>query len=94
MLKLSLAGVLALAVALGSAAMAQQDTNGTTTTGIAKPPPGMVPPQPHKLDRNNPSSPGSNIPTLPQVALHPDATIGSGVPLAGPGGTSRNPTGD
>jgi hypothetical protein len=96
-----LAYVIAAAVgasALGSTAMAQTElNNGTTTTqptGISKPPPGTSPTQPKRLDRTNSSVLGNNTPTLPQIALHPTATIGSSIPIAGPGGTSSNPTGN
>jgi hypothetical protein len=90
-----------LALALGGAAMAQTSSanlsSGTTTqnkTGIAKPPPGTVPPSPRRINRMSGSQLGNNTPTLPQIALRPSATIGSPVPIAGPGGTSRNPTGN
>ncbi|WP_297491876.1 hypothetical protein [Acidocella sp.] len=66
----------------------------TKSTGLAKPPPGTTAPQPRRLDHSNASVQGNNTPTLPQIALHPQATIGSPVPIAGPGGTSRSPTGD
>lgn len=86
----------ALLAPLGAAA---QPVTGTTTTGteksaIAKPPPGTAPPQAKRLPTDNASTPGNNTPTLPQIALHPSATIGSPVPIAGPGGTSRSPTGN
>lgn len=86
-----------LAVALGGSALAQTVTSGTTTsnnTGIANPPPGTAAPQPKRLTHSNASVLGNNTPTLPQIALHPTATIGSPVPIAGPGGTTRNETGD
>jgi hypothetical protein len=90
----------ALALALGSilplsSALAQ--TSGTTTqqpTGISKPPPGTSPAGPKRLDQSNSSVLGNNTPTLPQIALHPTATVGSPIPIAGPGGTTRNATGD
>ena len=88
----------ALAVALGgTGALAQTVSNGTTTTqqtGISKPPPGTAPQSPKRLDQSNASVLGNNTPTLPQIALHPTATVGSPVPIAGPGGTTRNATGD
>lgn len=91
-----------VAAALGGAAMAQTSattnsgttTHGTSSTGIATPPPGTSAPLPKRLDHSNASVLGNNTPTLPQIALHPTATIGSPVPVAGPGGTSSNPTGD
>src|ERR1700727_3153748 len=93
----------ALAIALGSMlpagnALAQTPvSSGTATTqqtGISKPPPGTAPPGPKRLDRSHGSVQGNNTATLPQIALHPTATIGSPVPIAGPGGTTRNATGD
>jgi hypothetical protein len=91
----------ALAIALGSvaplsSALAQTSVGGTTTqqTGISKPPPGTAPAGPKRLDQSNASVLGNNTPTLPQIALHPTATVGSPVPIAGPGGTTRNATGD
>ena len=92
-----------LAIAMGGmasgGAMAQTvstgtTTNGTTTTGIAKPPPGTTAPLPRRLNHSNASVLGNNTPTLPQIALHPGPTIGSPVPIAGPGGTSSSPTGN
>lgn len=92
-----------LALALGGTAAAQTATSsanlssGTTTqnrTGIAKPPPGTVAPSPRRINRTGGSQLGNNTPTLPQIALRPGATIGSPVPIAGPGGTARNPTGN
>jgi len=92
----------ALAIALGvlpaGGALAQTPvSSGTATTqqtGISKPPPGTTPPGPKRLNQSNASVLGNNTPTLPQIALHPTATIGSPVPIAGPGGTTRNATGD
>ncbi len=89
----------ALAIALGSllpAGSVLAQTSGTTTqqTGISKPPPGTAPPQTKRLDQSNASVLGNNTPTLPQIALHPTATVGSPVPIAGPGGTTRNATGN
>jgi hypothetical protein len=93
-----------VAVALGSAmggamcggAVAQTVTSNSTTTntGIAKPPPGTSAPLPKRLTHSNASVLGNNTPTLPQIALHPTATIGSPVPIAGPGGTTTSQTGD
>jgi hypothetical protein len=92
----------ALALALGSSILPlssalAQPVGGTTTqqpTGISKPPPGTSPAGPKRLDQSNSSILGNNTPTTPQIALHPTATIGSPVPIAGPGGTTRNATGD
>ncbi len=92
--------VYALAITLGASAggsaLAQNATSsGTTSTGIAKPPPGTAPPQPARIDHSHATTAplGNNTPTLPQIALHPGATIGSGTPVAGPGGSSSSPTG-
>jgi hypothetical protein len=99
--RMMLAGLLALA--MGGSALAQTASGNTSAnlssgvtkqTGIAKPPPGTVPPQPRRIDRLSGSRLGNNTPTLPQIALHPTATIGSPVPIAGPGGTTKFPTGN
>lgn len=101
MIRLPLACVLALAV--GSAALAQSTGDSATTsskattktkTGIAKPPAGTTAPAPEKFNPNDNSAIGANVPTLPQIALHPQATIGSGVPIAGPGGSTATPVGN
>lgn len=101
MIRVSL-GVI-LAMGLGSAALAQSTAPGPAEVtanpnssvvqpGIARPPAG------HAAQRSAKQRPGTspvlpNDPTLPQVALHPTATIGSPVPIAGPGGTTNSPTG-
>jgi hypothetical protein len=84
-----------LAIALGGTALAQTASSTTTQqTGISKPPPGTSPPSSRRINHSaNPSVLGNNTPTIPQIALHPTATIGSPVPIAGPGGTTRSPTG-
>jgi len=102
MIRLSLACMLALAV--GSAALAQSSdvagsasSSGSTRskTGLAKPPAGTTAQAPVKFNHNNDNTGiGANVPTLPQIALHPDATIGSGSPIAGPGGSSASPVGN
>jgi hypothetical protein len=79
--------------ALGGSAMAQSASSTTTKTGIAKPPPGYAPPQPRRLNSTTGGGTLANTPTLPQIALRPTATVGSPVPVAGPGGSSRTPTG-
>ncbi|MCB5945375.1 hypothetical protein [Acidocella sp. KAb 2-4] len=98
MTRLPLAFVLAMA--LSGAAVAQTQTTtgtattkGTQSTGIAKPPPGTTAPAPKKRNKDNYSNIGANVPTLPTVAQHPTGTIGSEVPIAGPGGTTQAPTG-
>ncbi len=69
-------------------------TGGTMkSTGIAKPPPGTAAPSPKRIDPINGPQLGNNTPTLPQIARHPMATIGSPTPIAGAGGTSKYPVG-
>ncbi len=101
MIRVSL-GVI-LAVGLGGTALAQSTATGSAEItanpnssvvqpGIARPPAG------HELQTPRKQRPGTspvlpNDPTLPQIALHPTATIGSPVPIAGPGGTTRSPVG-
>jgi hypothetical protein len=101
MKRVMLVGLLALA--WGGNALAQTGAGNTSAnlsggvtkqTGIAKPPRGVVPPQPRHTDRLSGPRLGNNTPTLPQIALHPTATIGSPVPIAGPGGSSKFPTGN
>lgn len=92
----------AFVLAFSSAAFAQNattatgsaTTKGTEQTGIAKPPAGTLPPQPKKRNPNDYSNIGANIPTLPTIAQHPTATIGSGVELSGPGGTTHSAVGN
>ena len=94
-----------LALGMGSVALAQNATtngatatataqqNGTTQTGVAKPPQGTVAPAPHKTNPADNSAIGANVPTLPQIALHPTGTVGSTTAIAGPGGTTRSAVG-
>ncbi len=81
-------------------ALAQSDAGGNAgpadpnssvvTPGVAKPPPGAPKPPPKvKRQPNGSSAVWANQPTLPQIALHPQPTIGSPIPIAGPGGTTR-----
>ncbi len=35
---------------------------------------------------------GVNLPLTPELAMHPQGTIGSGTPVAGPGGTAAGST--
>ena len=91
----------AFVLAMSSVAFAQTFTNatgsattkGTEQTGIAKPPAGTLPPQPKKRNPADYSNIGANVPTLPTIAQHPTATIGSEVQIVGPGGTSQSPVG-
>lgn len=94
--RIILAGL--LAVALGGSAMAQTTagtaSNNTTTNNkvnLAKPPPGTAPPSTKKPRTK--SNNLNNTPLTPQIAIQPGPTIGSPVPINGPGGTSTNPTG-
>ncbi len=93
-----------LAVGLGSAALAQSSATGSTELtndpnssvvqpGIAKPPSDAPKPAHVKRQPTGSSAVWANQPTLPQIALHPTATIGSPVPIAGPGGTTKAVTG-
>jgi hypothetical protein len=104
MIRVSL-GVI-LAMGLGGAALAQSTATGSATLtndpnesvvqpGIAKPPV-SAPAKPAHIKRQATGSSAiwANQPTLPQVALHPTATIGSPVPIAGPGGTTKSVTGE
>jgi hypothetical protein len=105
--RILLAGV--LAVALGGGAMAQTSTDSSTSTsgtsssastsnstsgnkvGLAKPPAGTSPPS-TKKPRGS-TNLLNNTPLTPQIAIQPGPTVGSPVPISGPGGTSPNPTG-
>jgi hypothetical protein len=83
---------LAQSTASGSAAVQANPNSSVVQPGIAKPPAGHPAPAPQK-QRPGTSPALPNNPTLPQLALHPTATIGSPVPIAGPGGTTKSPTG-
>ncbi|WP_297370615.1 hypothetical protein [Acidocella sp.] len=95
---LHLAACLAFTLCAGSVlaqTSPQTSTSGTVShnTGVAKPPANAPLPKPKpKHDKN--SGIGVNVPTTPQIALHPQATIGSNVPMAGPGGTTATGTGN
>jgi hypothetical protein len=100
MTRLPLACVLALALAAAASAQTTSNAsaNAETTkkgeqTGIAKPPPGTLPPQHFKRNPADFSNLGGNVPTLPTIAQHPTATIGSPVEISGPGGTTQSPVG-
>lgn len=103
MIRVSLGVILAMGV--GGAALAQSSASGAISItndpnssvvqpGIAKPPTG-APAQPAHVKRQATGSTAvwANQPTLPQIALHPTATIGSPVPIAGAGGTTKAVTG-
>lgn len=101
-IRFGLAGaVLALALASGQAAMAQTSNAGpdnpnssVVTPGVAKPPASAPKPKGKtKAQPTGSTAVWANQPTLPQVALHPTATIGSPVPIAGQGGTTKAITG-
>ncbi len=102
MIRVSL-GVI-LAAGLGGVALAQSAPPGSTGAadnpnasvvqpGIAVPPGSVSKPAHVKRQPTGSSAIWANQPTLPQVALHPTATIGSPVPIAGPGGTTKAVTG-
>lgn len=88
-----------LAVAAGGAAAAQTgaQTAASGSSGaaannsvtLAKPPQGTAPPA-TKRPRGS-TNLLNNTPLTPQIALHPTPTIGSGVSIAGPGGTTTTP---
>ncbi len=80
-------------VSAGAGSSANLSSSTTKKTGIAKPPPGTAAPSPKRIDPINGPQLGNNTPTLPQIARHPTATIGSPVPIAGAGGTSKYPVG-
>ena len=91
-----------LACAVGGAAFAQTASGSAQVTanpnssvvqpGVAKPPAGTAAPK-SKKHRAETKPVLPNDPTLPQIALHPTATIGSPVPVAGAGGTTKAATG-
>ncbi|GAN78923.1 hypothetical protein [Acidocella aminolytica] len=93
---------LALAVVLapGGMAWAQASVSGSTQItgnpngsvvqpGIAKPPSGHEEKTPSKKPAGR-SATLPNDPTLPQIAVQPSPTIGSGVPISGAGGTTKS----
>lgn len=103
MQRLGLAVVLALSAA--SAAMAQVSTSGNAQVnnnggpnssvvqpGLAKPPAGSVPAPAPKQQVGVPPNMANN-PTSAQIAVQPSAPVGSPVPIAGAGGTTKAPTG-
>lgn len=103
--RIFLAGL--LAVTLGGGAMAQTSTDSSTggtsssastsnstsgnKVGLAKPPAGTSPPS-TKKPRGS-TNLLNNTPLTPQIAIQPGPTVGSPVPISGPGGTSPNPPG-
>jgi hypothetical protein len=99
MTRLPLACVFVLAFSGAALAQTSATTSSATTTksgeqtGIAKPPAGTLPPQPFKRSDSDFSNLGGNVSTLPTIAQHPTATIGSPVVISGPGGTSQSPVG-
>ncbi|MDR3506197.1 MAG: hypothetical protein P4L52_08120 [Acidocella sp.] len=100
MTRLPLACVFVLALSGAAFAQTSATTTGSATTtksggqtGIAKPPAGTLPPQHFKRSDSDFSNLGGNVPTLPTIAQHPTATIGSPVEISGPGGTTQSPVG-
>ncbi|WP_298284891.1 hypothetical protein [Acidocella sp.] len=89
-----LAVCLAFTLCAGGA-LAQTSMSGTVShnSGVATPPANAPGPK-AKPKPDVHSGIGVNVPTTPQIALHPQATIGSNVPMAGPGGTTATGTGN
>lgn len=87
-LAMSLGGV-ALAQGTGAANVTDNPNNSVVQPGVAKPPANAPQPANVKPQPNGSSAVWANQPTLPQVALHPQATVGSTTPVAGPGGTTK-----
>lgn len=83
---------LAQGTAVGSAEMKTDPNSSVVQPGIAKPPAGYTV---YTVEKQllGISSGLPNNPTLPQIALHPTATIGSPVPIAGAGGTTKSAVG-
>jgi hypothetical protein len=63
---------------------------GTARSAIPGPPPRA----PARLNGMDKGPMGANVPTLPQIALHPTWTLGSGTPMAGPGGNTKSVVGN
>jgi hypothetical protein len=80
-----------LGLSLGSAALAQTTStySATGNKNLGKPLTTLGR-APVKLHKNDYSAIGANVPTTPQIALHPSATVGSGTPLVGPGGSAKS----
>lgn len=78
--------------ATGSAQITANPNSSVVQPGVAKPPAGTAEPKPNKK-RPGTNATLPNNPTLPQIALHPTGTIGSPVPIAGAGGTTKSATG-
>lgn len=81
----------------GSAQLSNSANNPNSSVvqpGIAKPPAGI--PSTTSSGKQQMGVPPNmaNNPTLPQVAMHPSATVGSPVPIAGPGGTTNSVAGN
>lgn len=101
-----LAVAMGLALSAGGMAFAQTSTTGNAQIsgdngpnssvvqpGLAKPPAGMAPITPPTQQPKGVPANMANNPTLPQAALQPSATVGSPVPIAGAGGTTKTVTG-
>ena len=78
--------------ASGSVQVPANPNGSVVQPGIAKPP-ATAPVKKSAKQRPGTSPALPNDPTLPQVALHPTGTIGSPVPIAGAGGTTKSATG-
>lgn len=98
MLSVSSVGVaVAQETATGNAQLSSSvnDPNSSVVQpGIAKPPAGTSPTAPAGKQQAGVPPNMANNPTLPQIAVHPSATVGSPVPIAGPGGTTSTIAGN
>lgn len=101
-----LAMAVVLALGAGGVALAQTNTTGNAQVskdggpnssvvqpGLAEPPAGAVPVTPPAKQQKGVPVNMANNPTLPQAALQPSPTVGSPVPVAGAGGTTKAVTG-
>ncbi|HQT46561.1 MAG: hypothetical protein B7X08_04635 [Acidocella sp. 20-63-7] len=83
-----------LGLSLGGAALAQTSppSQAYTSSGGNKPKSSLITEgeKATKTNKNDTSGTSANVPTVPQIALHPQAPIGSGTPMSGPGGTVKS----
>lgn len=92
LLACSFSGAAFAQTATGSAQITANPNSSVVQPGVVKPPTGTAVPKPTK-QRPGTSPTLPNDPTLPQIALHPTGTVGSPVPIAGAGGTTKSATG-
>lgn len=101
-----LAVAVGLALSAGGVAFAQTSVTGSAQIsgdngpnssvvqpGLAKPPASVAPVTPPAEPQKGVPANMANNPTLPQAALQPSPTVGSPVPVAGAGGTTKTVTG-